>query len=105
MKRNKFNLSYTKLLSCNMGSLIPVGLTEVLPGDTFQHSTSFLVRCAPLLAPVMHPVSVRCHHFFVPHRLIWEDWEDFITSGNDGMDDSVPPTINFVIYRDWETKK
>lgn len=95
MKRNKFNLSYTKLLSCNMGSLIPVGLTEVLPGDTFQHSTSFLIRCAPLLAPVMHPVIVRSHHFFVPHRLIWEDWEDFITAGNDGMDDSVPPTINF----------
>lgn len=95
MKRSKFNLSNTKLFSCNMGSLYPIGLTEVLPGDTFQHSTSALIRCSPLLAPVMHPVHVRIHHFFVPHRLVWEDWEPFITGGPDGMDDSVLPTINF----------
>lgn len=95
MKRSKFNLSSTKLFSCNLGSLYPIGLTEVLPGDTVQHSTSALVRCSPLLSPVMHPVHVRIHHFFVPHRLVWEDWEDFITGGPDGMDDSVLPTIDF----------
>lgn len=73
--------------------MIPIGLTEVLPGDTVQQSTSALIRCAPLLAPVMHPVRVAIHHWFVPHRLSWEDWEDFITGGPDGMDDSVFPTI------------
>jgi len=94
MKRSKFNLSYNKLFSCDMGELIPIGLTEVLPGDTVQHSTSALIRCAPLLAPVMHPVRVAIHHWFVPFRLVWEDWEDFITGGSDGMDASVFPTID-----------
>ncbi|UYD39221.1 MAG: major capsid protein [Wigfec virus K19_160] len=94
MKRSKFSLSNYKLFSCDMGELIPCGLTEVLPGDTIQQATSALVRCSPLLAPVMHPVHVHIRHFFVPHRLIWEDWEDFITGGPDGMDDSVFPTIN-----------
>lgn len=94
MKRSKFNLSHTRLLSCDMGELVPCGLVEVLPGDTFQHGISALIRAAPLLAPVMHPVHVRVHCFFVPHRLIWEDWEDFITGGPDGMDASVFPTIN-----------
>ena len=70
MKRSKFNLSYTKLLSCDLGELIPLGLTEVLPGDSVQQSTSALVRAAPLLAPVMHPVHVRIHHWFVPHRQV-----------------------------------
>jgi len=93
MKRSKFNLSYTKLYSCDMGEMIPFGLTEVLPGDTIQQATSALIRCSPLLAPVMHPVRVNIHHWFVPHRLIWEDWEDFITGGPDGMDASVFPTI------------
>lgn len=93
MKRNKFNLSYTKLLSCDMGELIPIGLTEVLPGDTVQQATSALIRCSPLLAPVMHPVRVAIHHWFVPHRIIWEDWEDFITGGPNGLDASVFPTI------------
>ena len=44
MKRNKFSLSHYKLLSCDMGELVPCGLTEVLPGDTMQQATSALVR-------------------------------------------------------------
>jgi len=93
MKRSKFSLSHYKLFSCNMGALVPCGLTEVLPGDTVQQATSALVRASPLLAPVMHPVHVRLHHWFIPHRLIWEDWEDFITGGPDGLNASVFPTI------------
>lgn len=95
MKRSKFNLSHYKLFSCDMGELVPCGVTEVLPGDTFQHSVSALVRLAPLLAPVMHPLHVRIHHWYVPYRIIWEDFENFITGGPDGMDSSVYPTITF----------
>lgn len=93
MKRSKHSLSHYKLLSCDMGELVPIGLTEVLPGDTIQHTTAALIRVAPLVSPVMHPVHVRVHHWFVPHRLVWDEWEDFITGGPDGM--SVPdfPTI------------
>ena len=95
MKRTKFSLSNTKLLSCNMGSLVPIGLLEVLPGDSIQQATAALLRCSPLLAPVMHPVDVRIHHWFVPHRLVWDDFEDFITGGEDGMDASVFPTRSY----------
>lgn len=95
MKRSKFSLSHYKLFSCDMGELIPCGLLEVLPGDSFQHATSMLVRCAPLLAPVMHPVHINVYHFYVPHRLVWEDFEDFITGGPDGMDDTVAPYRTF----------
>lgn len=94
MIRNKFSLSHHKLLTCNMGELIPCGLLEVLPGDSFQMATSALVRCSPLLTPVMHPVDVRIHHWFVPHRLVWTDWENFITGGPDGNNASVFPTIS-----------
>lgn len=93
MKRGKFSLSNYKLLSCDMGELIPCGMWEVLPGDTVQAATSALLRASPLLAPVMHPVDVRIHHWFVPHRLVWEDWENFITGGPDGLDASVFPTV------------
>lgn len=93
MKRSKFSLSNTKLFSCDQGELIPCGLTEVLPGDTIQQATSALIRCSPMLAPVMHKVHARVHHWFVPHRLVWDDWEKFITGGPDGMDASVFPTI------------
>ncbi|QGH72368.1 MAG: major capsid protein [Microviridae sp. ctQch27] len=95
MKRSVFSLSHHKLLSFDMGELVPIGMTEVLPGDTMQQATTMLVRASPLLAPVMHPVDVRIHHWFVPHRLVWADFEKFITGGPDGLDASVFPTITF----------
>lgn len=90
---SKFNLSNYKLFSCDMGELVPIGLTEVLPGDKIQHSVSALVRLSPQLAPTMHPVHIKIHSWFVPHRLVWEDWEEFITGGPDGDNASVFPTI------------
>ena len=70
-----------------MGELVPVMTPlEVLPGDTVQQATSLLMRLSPLLAPVMHPVNMRLHHWYVPHRIVWEDFETFITGGEDGMD-------------------
>lgn len=94
MRRSKHSLSNYKLLSCDQGQLVPIGLQEILPGDTFDHSTSALIRVAPLATPVMHPVRARIHHFFVPHRLIWSDWENFITGGPDGLNASTFPTIS-----------
>ncbi len=79
MKRHKHSLSNTVLTSCDMGQLIPICNVEVLPGDTWQHSTSVLIRLSPLVSPVFHPVQVRIHHWFVPNRLVWTEWEDFIT--------------------------
>lgn len=93
MKRNKFSLSNYKLFSCDMAELIPIGVFEVLPGDTIQHATTALVRASPLVSPVMHPVEVRIHHWYVPYRLCWDSWEDFITGGPDGMNASAFPTI------------
>lgn len=89
MKRSKHKLSHYRLMSGHMGKLLPCGVVEVLPGDTFDHASSVLLRVSPLAAPVMHPVSVRVHHFFVPNRLVWDGWEDFIT----GEDATPPPTI------------
>lgn len=94
MKRNKHNLSHFKLLTGNMGQLLPLGVVEVLPGDTFQHSINLLVRLSPLSAPVMHPVNVRVHHFYVPNRILWDKWEDFITGGEDGRNADTVPQID-----------
>lgn len=85
MKRSKHSLSHYKLMTGIMGQLYPVACFEVLPGDSIQQSTSLLLRGLPLNAPVMHPVTVRLHHWFVPHRLVWAGWEDFITGGPDGI--------------------
>lgn len=96
MKRSKFSLSHFKELTCDMGFLIPITCLDVLPGDRFSHRVNLLIRMAPMLAPVMHPIYARVHHWYVPYRLIWEEFEDFITGGPAGYGVDVPdfPTIS-----------
>ena len=67
-----------------MGQLIPVMCDEVVPGDTFKIGNQVVIRFQPLVAPIMHEVNVYTHYFFVPYRLLWDDWEEFITGGVDG---------------------
>ena len=95
-KRNAFNLSYESKLTMNMGELVPIMCMPVVPGDKFRVKTESLVRLAPLVAPMMHRVNVFTHYFFVPNRLVWNQWEDFITKGVDGTDIPVFPRIQLV---------
>ena len=92
--RSAFNLSHEKKLSFNMGDLVPVFLQEVIPGDKFQVRTEQLIRFQALKSPMMHRVDVSTHFFFVPYRLIWTDFEKFITGGEDGTDNPVFPTLS-----------
>ena len=92
-RRNAFNLSYESKLTLNMGELVPIMCTPVVPGDKFRVKTESLVRLAPLVAPMMHRVNVFTHYFFVPNRLVWNQWEDFITKGVDGDDVPVLPSL------------
>ena len=92
-KSSVFDLSHEKKLSLNMGDLVPIFLQETLPGDRFKVNMEHLIRFQPLLAPIMHRVNVYTHFFFVPNRLVWNDWEKFITGGNDGTQVPVFPRI------------
>lgn len=79
MKRSKHNLSHYQLTTFDQGNLIPVACVEVLPGDTFRHSTSAMIRAAAQVNPVMHPCELKIHHWYVPNSIIWDDWEKFIS--------------------------
>lgn len=86
MKRSKHSLSHYHLTTCEMGKLYPVGHYEVLPGDTVQQHTSALIRLSPPVRPVMHPVVVRFHTWYVPYRLLWSDFADRFITGGDGAE-------------------
>lgn len=90
-KKNRFNLSHNVKLTGKFGKLIPILCTPTLPGDTFKCNTELLVRFAPLMAPIMHKVDVYTHFFFVPNRLVWSHWKDFITGGESGQESPVYP--------------
>lgn len=90
--RSVFDLSYTRKFTCDMGKLIPILAEEVVPGDRFMIGNQIVIRMQPSLAPIMHEVNVYVHYFFVPIRIIWDDWESFITGGEDGTDAPALPT-------------
>ncbi|MCL2154131.1 MAG: hypothetical protein FWH53_00550 [Leptospirales bacterium] len=80
-----FDLSYEVKTTCDMGQLIPIMFDDVAPGDHFSISTSQFIRMQPMVAPVLHEINVYNHFFFVPYRLLWDQFEDYITGGKDGL--------------------
>jgi len=84
-KSNSFDLSHDVKLSTQMGQLTPILTLECVPGDKFNLGCESLVRFAPLIAPVMHRMDVTMHYFFVPNRIVWNNWEKFITDANSGI--------------------
>ena len=92
--KNKFDLSREAKLTCNMGQLVPCFIQDVIPGDSFKVNTQQLLRFSPLLAPAMHRIDLKLDYFYVPYRLVWDEWKDFITGGEDGNDLPSYPRIN-----------
>jgi len=84
-QKNSFDLSHDVKLSTNMGQLTPILTLECVPGDKFNLGCESLVRFSPLIAPVMHRMDVSMHYFFVPNRILWPNWEKFITDANSGI--------------------
>lgn len=90
--KSLFDLSYNKKFTCDMGQLIPVLCDEVVPGDYWKIGNEIVVRFQPMVAPILHEVNVTTHYFFVPYRLLSDDWEEFITGGEDGTATPTLPT-------------
>lgn len=92
-KKNFFDLTHDVKLSTNMGQLTPILTLEVVPGDKIELGCESIIRFAPMTAPVMHRMDVTMHYFFVPNRILWPNWEKFITNnGPAGTGaDIVPP--------------
>ena len=65
------------------GELIPVTQIPVLPGDSIKIGCDSLIRFMPLVTPVMHRMDVTVHYFFVPNRIVFDQWEEFIA--NEGV--------------------
>ena len=94
--RSQFNRSHTHKLTGDAGYLIPVFVDEVLPGDTFNLSMSMFARLATPLYPIMDNLTIDTFFFFVPHRLVWDNWQKFCgeqTDPGDSIDFTIPQTV------------
>lgn len=78
IKRSRFRRNQSVKFSFNAGELIPFYVDEILPGDTMQIDTSKLVRMQTLATPVMDNIYLDTYYFFVPNRLVWAHWKNFM---------------------------
>ena len=96
-QRSHFDLSHDVKLTLNMGNLVPILNMECVPGDQFNISDS-LIRFAPLISPVMHRMDVTLHYFFVPNRILWRDWDDFISRKSTSLVHPYFSEANFPLF-------
>lgn len=80
--RSTYLLQWLHKTTFNGGDLIPIACEEILPGDQFVGAANIFARLATPVFPVMDNAELETFFFFVPNRLLWENWEDFIAGGN-----------------------
>lgn len=98
IKRSRMDISHSVKLTCNAGKLVPFELKEILPGDTFDINTSILARMQTLTVPLMDDLYIDTYYFFVPNRILWKHWQQFMgESDTPWYDDTAysVPTIMF----------
>lgn len=83
IQRSRIDRSSSYKTSMNVGELIPFYVDEVLPGDTFDVKTSKVMRLQTLLTPMMDNLYADFYFFFVPNRLCWSHWKEFMGENTD----------------------
>lgn len=78
VSRSRFKRNSDNKTTFNTGDLIPIYLDEVLPGDTHQVDVACVMRMATPIFPVMDNAFCDFYFFFVPNRLLWEHWKEFM---------------------------
>lgn len=76
--RSRFKRDQDIKLTFDAGQLIPFYVDEVLPGDTFSIDNVGLVRMSTPIFPVMDNCYLDYYYFFVPNRILWEHWKEFM---------------------------
>lgn len=96
--RSRFDRSSSVKTSFNVGDLVPFYLDEVLPGDTFDIETSFVTRLQTLITPPMDDLFLDMYYFYVPSRLCWKHWKEFMGESSEAWTSDVTYQVPQLIY-------
>ena len=92
LPRSVFDRSHGHKTTFDAGILIPFYVDEAMPGDTFKCNVSIFARLATPIAPIMDNMFLETFFFFVPNRLLWDNWEKF-----NGAQDNPADSTDFLI--------
>lgn len=83
-RKNLFKMPFESILSAQFGAITPAGIFELFPGDVFMDNLEGSIKLAPMKAPAFSRIDATFHFFFVPRRLLYDEFEDFVTGGTTG---------------------
>lgn len=86
MDKSKFDLSNEVKTSFSMGKLIPFHWLDVIPGDSIRTNSRVWFRLQPLIAPVMHKIDLYVNYYYVPYRILQDNFEKMITDPGSPID-------------------
>lgn len=87
IERSTFDRSHGCKTTIDHSRLYPIFIDEVLPGDTFTCKATVFARMATPLHPVMDNIYLDMHFFYVPNRLVWSNWVNFMGERQNPSDD------------------
>jgi len=93
VSRSKFDRSHALKTTFNADYLIPIYVDEVLPGDTFTLKETCFGRLGTPLRPLMDNLYMETFYFFVPNRLVWDNWQRFCGERTSPSDDPTTLTL------------
>lgn len=82
--RSKQKMKFKNITSYSFGKLYPCFAMDCVPSDTVKIDMASVVKCLPMVAPNMTPDKMTVHFWFVPYRLLDENF----TAGVKGFDDT-----------------
>lgn len=94
--RSVFDRSHGYKTTFNSGFLVPFYVDEVLPGDSFKLTATLFARLATPIVPFMDNLYLETFFFFVPNRLVWDNWQKFNGEQKNPSDstDFLIPTVS-----------
>lgn len=90
--RSRFDRSRTYKTTLDSGYLYPIYLDDVLPGDTFNVNLTAFMRLTTPIVPFMDNLYADFFFFYVPNRLLWENFERFM-----GEQDNPTDSIAYLV--------
>lgn len=95
--RSRFSMQKTLKTTFDSGYLVPIMCEEVLPGDTFNVNLTMFGRLATPIFPVLDNLHLDSFFFFVPNRLVWNNWVKFMgeqDNPSDSISYSIPQQVS-----------
>lgn len=95
--RSRFSMRHSHKTTFDAGLLVPIYCEELVPGDEYRGKMHAIARLATPITPFMDDLTFESFFFFVPMRLVWDNWQKLMgerANPADSISYSVPQLVS-----------